>query len=424
MKFLTTHKFNYLHKTLLLSSMLIISPMVMAKPATNNSTLKLQQAEINNLKSQITQIQQQNQQKIDKLMAQLNKLEKLTQEEKNKLEKKTNKTKSPKKINKIKSVEKKNISKGNVEKAKSKPINKDKKPTKKPILLKTKKEQTIKNHLLKKIKDTSKSTPIKKGSVTKTKAKPVKKEDKSAKKTTVKIKKQVAKITPKKKKDTVIKKVKMQKDVKKKNKKVLGSDEISVEQLDLKKLLAGAKIETTQKPIKLVDTQIIDSKIETIVKSDDEPMLAKSKPNLLQVKKTDIKNTKPKQDNTSSELYLQALKAFSDKNTDVAIHKLKQYVNDYPNEKLVPKAKYWLGESYLQKEPADYATARYYFLEVVDKHEHHPQNNKQAKSLYRLSQLSKINNYDDELQKYADILEEKYPKSKENKLALELLKSE
>ncbi len=61
---------------------------------------------------------------------------------------------------------------------------------------------------------------------------------------------------------------------------------------------------------------------------------------------------------------------------------------------------------------------------MVDKHEHHPENNKKSKSLYRLCQLSKINNYDDELKKYTDMLKKKYPNAKETKLALDLLKSE
>ncbi len=78
----------------------------------------------------------------------------------------------------------------------------------------------------------------------------------------------------------------------------------------------------------------------------------------------------------------------------------------------------------MQKEPVDYAKARSYFLEVADKYEYHPQNDNQSKALFRLSQLSKVNNYDDKLKKYTDILKKKYPNADETKSALELLKSE
>ncbi len=158
-----------------------------------------------------------------------------------------------------------------------------------------------------------------------------------------------AKIVKKAKKSTTIKNsnkaivkstAKKSKDItKKKGGKVLGADEISVEQLDLTKLLAGAKIETTQKPI---SQKIKVAKIKTIVENDNEAMLEKN--NISNIKISNIKSEKNK---AGSELYLMALTAFSDKNTDVAIHKLKEYVNHYPNGKLVAKAKYWLGESYL-----------------------------------------------------------------------------
>ncbi len=258
-------------------------------------------------------------------------------------------------------------------------------------------------------KQTKKETPVKrakpnKSKVSKSKKKPIKKIVKKSKQTkktaTIKNdKKAVRKITAKKKKYIF----------EKKSKKVLGADEISVEQLDLAKLSAGTKMETTYKPI---TQKTEETKIDTIVQSNNESILEKS----------NINSVESEKNKAGSELYLMALTAFSSKNTDVAIHKLKEYVNKYPDGKMIPKAKYWLGESYLQKEPADYATARYYFLEVADKHEHHPQNNKQSKALYRLSQLSKINNYDDELKKYTNILQEKYPNSTETKLALELLK--
>ncbi len=351
MKSLTYRKFNHVHKTVLLSS-LLISPMALAKPIKNkdyhaNPTLKLQRAEIKNLKSQISQIQKQNQQKIEGLMARLSKLEKLTEQEEKKLaERKV----SQKKTSKLSST-----------KAKS--------------------------------KSTEKSTP------NKTKKQEVKKTN-----TNKNSKKTLEKTATKKKKDTKTNK-------QKNGKKVLGADEISVEQLDLAKLSAGAKIETIHKPIQEENTTTANAKIETVVKNDtDDIIVEKSKPKVLKVKKLNINNKKfdistqtitEEEENAGSEIYLQALQAFSDKRTDIAIHKLKEYVTNYPNEKLIPKAKYWLGESYLQKEPADYATARYYFLEVVDKHEHHPQNNKQSKALYRLSQLSKINNYDDETQYFA-----------------------
>ncbi len=411
---------TYRNKTLLLSS-LLISPLTMAKPVPKvektvkdkayhaNPTLQLQRAEIKNLKSQIAEIQQQNQQKIDNLMARLSKLEKLTEQE----EKKIAKQAKEREIEKAKKA-KEEINKNKVEEVEIEPVKQEKNTTKKT---------NFTNHLTKKDKKEPKPT-IKK--TEKTKEKPVKKEEKSTKS-----KKEVEKTTAKKKEDKKIDKSKTQKKSKKKGKKVLGADEISVEQLDLKKLSAGAKIETIHKRIIEEKVQPEDMKIETIVKSDnDEIMPSSTKPRVLKVKKLNLNNKKEDASaqarkeakiKASSELYLNALKAFSDKQTNVAIKKLKKYVNDYPDGKLLPKAKYWLGESYLQKEPADYANARYYFLEVVDKHEHHPQNNKQSKSLYRLCQLSKINNYNDELKKYADMLKKKYPNSKETKLALKLL---
>ncbi len=388
MKSLSNRKFNPIHTTLLLSSVLI-SPMAMAEPVKNkvyhvSPTLKLQRTEIKKLKEQITQIQQQHQQKINELMARLDELEKSTQEEEKKLAQKAKETSKKKAIKPI------SIKKDTAKSVKKEDKNKAKEE-----------KQVVKNHLSKKI-NTDKNN-----------------------------KKELEKTKANKKQDTKINKEKPQNKPKKKGKKVLGADEISVEQLDLAKLSAGAKIETIHKPIKQEKIQPKDLKIETIVKNDNEPMLQKRKPRILKVKRLNLNNKKFnisaqkanfEQDKVGSKLYLKALKAFSDKNTDVAIRQLKQYVNNYPNGKLVPKAKYWLGESYLQKEPADYATARYYFLEVVDKHEHHPQNNKKSKALYRLSQLSKINNYDDELKKYTDMLKKKYPNTKETKLALELLK--
>ncbi len=394
MKFLTYRKFNRVQTSLLLSS-LLISPMALANPVKNNPTLKLQRAEIKNLKSQISQIQQQNQQKINDLMARLSKLEKLTEQEEKNLKEKEKKAKKEKEAKKEEKAKKEKANNNKTEKTKVNLVKKDKKTTK----------DTTK---------TNKVKSVKKDSSTKTKA--VKKEDKSAKS-----KKAVAKSTAKHNEKKI---------AKKNGKKVLGADEISVEQLDLAKLSAGAKIETTQKPIMAETIKPADLQIKTIVQNDDESEETR-KPRILKVKKLNINNKKPdmsaqlareEREKTGAELYLKALKAFSNKNTDVAIHKLKEYVNNYPNGKMIPKAKYWLGESYLQKEPADYATARYYFLEVVDKHEHHPQNNKQSKALYRLCQLSKINNYDDELKKYTDMLQEKYPTSKEAKLALDLLK--
>ncbi len=123
----------------------------------------------------------------------------------------------------------------------------------------------------------------------------------------------------------------------------------------------------------------------------------------------------------ASELYLKALQAFSVGETNTAIRNLRQYVNDYPNEPLIAKAHYWLGESYLQKEPANYAAARFEFIEVIDRYDNHPNNDKQLKSLYRLSQLSKINNYDDDLKLYTQMLQDRYPTAEETQKAMELL---
>lgn len=125
---------------------------------------------------------------------------------------------------------------------------------------------------------------------------------------------------------------------------------------------------------------------------------------------------------TPSEIYLKALQAFSAARTAEAIAFLERYIKNYPNEPLISKAHFWLGEAYLQKEPANYAASRFEFLEVVNRYANDPNNDKRSKALFRLTQLSKINNYDDELERYVDMLKVEYPNAEETKLAIELLK--
>ncbi len=374
MKPLTNCKFNYLHKTLLLSSVLV-SSLAIAQPMQNTKKPII--------KSKTSQVK-----KTSSNKAKAKPISKKV--------KKTNKsTKKPIVKSKTSQVKKTSSNKAKV-KPITKKVKKTNKSTKKPI---------VKNKISQ-VKTTS-SNKAKAKLITKK----VKKTNKSTKKPIVKSKVSLVKKTSSNKAKAKL--ITNKKSVvKKQPKKQLGSDEISVEQLDLKKLLAGTKIETTHSLInENVHTQVFDITWKNTAQKGNKIKIEKYKPN----------NVQSEQNPTSSELYMQALKAYSDKNTSVAIRKFKKYINDYPNGNLIPKAKYWLAETYLQKEPIDYANARYYFLEVVNNYENHPQNDKQSKALYRLSQLSHVNNYSNGLKKYTNKLKKKYPNAKETKLALKLL---
>ncbi len=206
----------------------------------------------------------------------------------------------------------------------------------------------------------------------------------------------------------------------------LGSHEVTIEQVDMSKfnLLTApeprSEDDYKDSPVKLGSGTKLGSVTKSSSTSDKTSQASPSKALLTQATSKNSANVKAA--SGASELYLNALKAFSEQKTDTAIIELKKYIKRYPNGKLIAKANYWLGESYLQKDPANYASARFYFLEVINKYKYHANNDKHSKALYRLCQLSKINNYDDDLIKYSNQLKTDYPNTVEARLVVELLK--
>ncbi len=195
----------------------------------------------------------------------------------------------------------------------------------------------------------------------------------------------------------------------------IGSGEVTIEEVDMSKFDLLTVPETTSR-YQMLDAKKPEAETNVTNKFTEKPS------NKVTDKATTANNTTQTKD-TGSKIYLHALKSFSEEKTDTAIRELKKYIQQHPDGKLIAKANYWLGESYLQKDPANYAAARFYFLEVINKYNQHPNNDKHSKALYRLCQLSKINNYDDDLIKYAKKLQSDYPTSVETKLATELLKN-
>lgn len=124
-------------------------------------------------------------------------------------------------------------------------------------------------------------------------------------------------------------------------------------------------------------------------------------------------------EDAAKKAYLAAYQAFKTKGTKAGVINMNKFINTYQKSKLVPSAHYWVGEFYLADSKPDLVSAELRFATVVKQY---PKSAKVPKALYRLGNIAKIKNNNQQAIAYMQQIITQHPNAREVGLARAFLK--